>query len=462
MATGCSEYNREAIEDNNAGMNLLRGNRFWRRARPVPARGGRGPEVRSAALQPRAGAHAAGGVGRGVSALTRAIARNPRNAEYHFQLGNAHFRQEHWEQARAAFNQAIQVAVNYYMAHYAWARWPSASTSRRPRCGVHQRDHQGAARLPRVRAPRALVLPRERARPRHRRCSARGCASRRRAPERGARCTTSLGNVLLEQGHREQAVEEFVAATAKTRELAEALFSAGYTSAEIPERGSRRSCTCSASSRRAAGATPRGSTSTSRRTSSPSCRARRALIARGPHAGARHSPAGSGVYAGPRRSAAPTVTTMSNLRDLLENTPRRALPEGAATPSAPRPTRPPARARRGRGALRGQKRWQDLIRPSSAKAELLVDVAERVALYERVAALYVERFSNQAEAIKANEHILEIDPENAPRRGVPQGHVREAQGLGQAPAAAAPRGGGRARRSSSSATSPSRASSPRR
>ncbi|MDB4931690.1 MAG: domain protein putative component of TonB system [Myxococcaceae bacterium] len=60
-----------------------------------------------------------------------------------------------------------------------------------------------------------------------------------------------------------------------------------------------------------------------------------------------------------------------------------------------------------------QKRWQDLIKTLQAKSELLDERAERVALYERIAGIYLERFSNQAEAIKANEQILDIDPENA-------------------------------------------------
>ncbi len=61
----------------------------------------------------------------------------------------------------------------------------------------------------------------------------------------------------------------------------------------------------------------------------------------------------------------------------------------------------------------GQKRWQDLIKTLQAKSEILDDRDERVALHERIAGIYLERFSNQAEAIKANEHILDIDPENA-------------------------------------------------
>ena len=46
---------------------------------------------------------------------------------------------------------------------------------------------------------------------------------------------------------------------------------------------------------------------------------------------------------------------------------------------------------------------------------------ERVALYLQIAALYIERFSNQAEAIKAFEKVLELDPDNLQAAG----HLRE-------------------------------------
>lgn len=104
---------------------------------------------------------------------------------------------------------------------------------------------------------------------------------------------------------------------------------------------------------------------------------------------------------------------MSNAEETVENTNATQLPEEHATQ---RPAPDPERVREldeAAARFEGQKRWQDVIRTLVAKAELLVEPAERVALYERVAGLYIERFSNQAEAIKANESILEIDPENA-------------------------------------------------
>ncbi|MEO0324181.1 MAG: tetratricopeptide repeat protein, partial [Myxococcota bacterium] len=63
--------------------------------------------------------------------------------------------------------------------------------------------------------------------------------------------------------------------------------------------------------------------------------------------------------------------------------------------------------------LRTQKRWSDVIRTLLAQAEIHVDAAEKVALFREAGALYVERSSNQAEAIKCFEQVLEYEPEDA-------------------------------------------------
>ncbi|PIE17900.1 MAG: hypothetical protein CSA65_07020 [Proteobacteria bacterium] len=57
-------------------------------------------------------------------------------------------------------------------------------------------------------------------------------------------------------------------------------------------------------------------------------------------------------------------------------------------------------------------RWTDLISTLKKKAEVVADAVEQVEIWTRVATLFAERFSNQAEAIKAYEQILEIDPTN--------------------------------------------------
>jgi tetratricopeptide (TPR) repeat protein len=59
------------------------------------------------------------------------------------------------------------------------------------------------------------------------------------------------------------------------------------------------------------------------------------------------------------------------------------------------------------------KRWPDLISLLRRKAGAVTEASEKVALQLKVANLFLEKFSNQAEAIKAYEAILEIDPNNA-------------------------------------------------
>src|SRR6185503_15543229 len=63
------------------------------------------------------------------------------------------------------------------------------------------------------------------------------------------------------------------------------------------------------------------------------------------------------------------------------------------------------------------KRWPDLVATLNKKAQKLAAPAEKVAMHLRIANLYLEKFSNQAEAIKAFEHALEIDPDNVDAAG---------------------------------------------
>jgi tetratricopeptide (TPR) repeat protein len=58
-------------------------------------------------------------------------------------------------------------------------------------------------------------------------------------------------------------------------------------------------------------------------------------------------------------------------------------------------------------------RWPDVISLLRKKAAIVEDAQEKVTLQLRVANLYIEKFQNQAEAIKCFEAILEIDPANA-------------------------------------------------
>lgn len=60
-----------------------------------------------------------------------------------------------------------------------------------------------------------------------------------------------------------------------------------------------------------------------------------------------------------------------------------------------------------------KRRWPDMVAMLNAKAENIDDHDQKVEIYLGIADLYINRFSNQAEAIKAFERVLEVDPENA-------------------------------------------------
>ena len=73
-----------------------------------------------------------------------------------------------------------------------------------------------------------------------------------------------------------------------------------------------------------------------------------------------------------------------------------------------------------------KKRWPDLVKVLGEKAERTLDGNGKVAIYLQIANLYLERFSNQAEAIKAFEKVLELDPNNHTGRRSPARGLREA------------------------------------
>lgn len=60
------------------------------------------------------------------------------------------------------------------------------------------------------------------------------------------------------------------------------------------------------------------------------------------------------------------------------------------------------------------KRYNELVRALVQLAQAVGKPQEKIELYLRAADLYTSRFANQAEAIKAYEAILEIEPEHAP------------------------------------------------
>jgi tetratricopeptide (TPR) repeat protein len=60
----------------------------------------------------------------------------------------------------------------------------------------------------------------------------------------------------------------------------------------------------------------------------------------------------------------------------------------------------------------GLKRWSDVIKTTIAKAELVKEPGEKVALFARAGELYIEKSSNQAEAIKCYARVLELEKTN--------------------------------------------------
>lgn len=59
-----------------------------------------------------------------------------------------------------------------------------------------------------------------------------------------------------------------------------------------------------------------------------------------------------------------------------------------------------------------QKRWTDVIRSMISKAEILVDPVQKVELLAEAGRMYLDKSSNQAEAIKCFEAVLNHDPDN--------------------------------------------------
>ena len=59
-----------------------------------------------------------------------------------------------------------------------------------------------------------------------------------------------------------------------------------------------------------------------------------------------------------------------------------------------------------------QKRWSDVIKATLHKAELVIEPSEKVLLFADAGRMYLERSSNQAEAIKCYQRVLEFDRTN--------------------------------------------------
>jgi tetratricopeptide (TPR) repeat protein len=59
------------------------------------------------------------------------------------------------------------------------------------------------------------------------------------------------------------------------------------------------------------------------------------------------------------------------------------------------------------------KRWSDVVATLNKKVAVVEDAIARVAIFLKIADLHLDRFSNQAESIKALESVVELDPGHA-------------------------------------------------
>ncbi len=92
------------------------------------------------------------------------------------------------------------------------------------------------------------------------------------------------------------------------------------------------------------------------------------------------------------------------------------------------------------------KRYNEYVKTLLQLATMVPDAVEQVELYTKAAELYTGKFANQAEAVKAYEAVIAIDPENRGANRLPPRDVREASRLGEAPRSRAARGGAPLRR----------------
>lgn len=248
-AGACSEHNREAVESNNQGMALLRASRysearekFQRAAEEDPRYDTPLYNLALAHIRQRDWAAAA-------DALQRAISRNPNNANYYYRLGDAHYQiaiqtdaegnqpgGAHFEQARQAFQQALQRNRNLYMAHIRLGQIAEALDEPQQALRhytdaltITPRAYMAYARLGRLYYQNRLYDQAAQVLREGLRIAQEG------VPER-AQMHNFLGLVLLQQHHELQATEEFLAAHREDPQIVEALYSLGTTYADMPDR----------------------------------------------------------------------------------------------------------------------------------------------------------------------------------------------------------------------------------
>ncbi|MDP8999842.1 MAG: hypothetical protein M3O46_07000, partial [Myxococcota bacterium] len=140
---------------------------------------------------------------------------------------------------------------------------------------------------------------------------------------------------------------------------------------------------------------------------------------------ARNSPEnGGGIQTAPPKAVTPKARTEDEDKD------RSTASKVATPPPAPPPVErvadpvrsaPPApqvdtgkiaELKQQAEKQEGAKRYNDYVRTLLQLASLVPDPAEKVSLYVQAGELYVTKFANQVEAVKAYEAVLAIDPDN--------------------------------------------------
>lgn len=247
-ASACSEYNREAVESNNQGMAFLRANRYadarekFNRAAEEDRRFDQ-PLYNLALTYIRQKDWT-----NAVDALSRAISRNPNNADYHYQLGNAHFMiatapdnaesaqgASHLEQAKTAFAASLQKNSKLWMAQMRLGQIaelldnPQDALRAYTDCiNITPRAYSAYVRLARIyrdhnKFDESLQVLREGLN-----------IAPPGAPERGAMYNV-MGLTHLRQRQNPQAIEAFRHAIEEDSRLVVALYSLGTTYAEMPD-----------------------------------------------------------------------------------------------------------------------------------------------------------------------------------------------------------------------------------
>ncbi|MGA7124127.1 MAG: tetratricopeptide repeat protein, partial [Polyangiaceae bacterium] len=125
------------------------------------------------------------------------------------------------------------------------------------------------------------------------------------------------------------------------------------------------------------------------------------------------------VAAPPPDVVTPRAPEAVESRAASEATPSPAIEALAPPPPAAPPPPPPvdeakiAELKQQAEKQETAKRYNDYVRTLLQLAGLVPDPAEKVSLYTQAAELYVSKFANQVEAVKAYESVLAIDPQNA-------------------------------------------------